>query len=186
MKFRWLQCLLVVALAFLAGCQPPTEADTRAPSRVKAADELALPTQAQPKLPTITLWLGSEILDAEIARTLKQITAGMMFRESMEENEAMLFVFPSDRQTAFWMKNTSLALSAAYLDRNGQILEIVQLDPFDETSKPSQSHQIRFVLEVKQGWFERHNVKVGATMKTEFGSLMGTFFKQPLPATGQP
>ena len=105
-----------------------------------------------------------------------QIMTGMMFRESMEETEGMIFLFARPQQTAFWMKNTKLPLSCAYIDSEGRILELHDLEPFNETSVPSKTADVRFVLEMKPGWFERHNIKVGALIQTEHGPLLSTFF----------
>ena len=162
------------------GCGPTTEADTGVSAKPVAS---LYPTKAQRKLATVKLLLGREEIVAEIARTEMQITTGMMFRESMEENEGMIFVFPYASQRAFWMKNTKLPLSVAYIDSEGRILEIHDLEPFNEESVPSRNAEVRFVLEMNQGWFERHGIKVGALMRTEHGSLMETFFGGMLPAT---
>jgi uncharacterized protein len=134
---------------------------------------------AQPRLPTLKLWAGTNVLIAEIASTQPQVMTGMMFRESMEENEAMLFVFPRPHQASFYMRNTLLPLSCAYIDNDGTILEIHDLQPKNETAVPAATDQIRFVLETKQGWFQRHQVGIGTVISTENGSLLRTFFRSP-------
>lgn len=115
-------------------------------------------------------------MKAEIAMTEKQVTNGMMFRSSMGEDEGMLFVFPVAHRTAFWMKNTLLPLSCAYIDPEGVILELHDLKPRDETLIHAVSDQVQYVLETKQGWFGRHGVDVGALVRTERGTLRDTFF----------
>jgi uncharacterized membrane protein (UPF0127 family) len=129
------------------------------------------PTQAQPKLQTTKLWLGAEELETELALTEEQQHIGMMFRTNMAENAGMLFVFPWPHQTSFWMKNTIVPLSAAYIDPDGVILEIHDLKPHDTNSVVAASNRIQFVLEVNQGWFSRHNVKTGAVVRSEKGPL---------------
>ncbi len=157
----------------LAGCGEPKPAAAD-PARVPLQPQL--PTRAQPRLVTMKLWLGPEELVTEIARTAEQQMTGMMFRTNMPENEAMLFPMPATRQVGFWMINTRVPLSAAYIDPEGIIQEIHDLHPFDTNTVPSQTENIRFVLETPQGWFQRHKVGVGAAVRTEKGSLMETFF----------
>lgn len=134
------------------------------------------PTHAQPRLKTMKLWIGTEELVTELAISPEQLMTGMMFRTNMAENEAMLFAMPVTRTAAFWMKNTPLPLSVAYIDPEGIIQEIHDLHPYDTNSVVSQTENIRFVLETPQGWFERHKIASGAAVRTEKGSLMETFF----------
>ena len=136
-----------------------------------------MPSQAQPRLPTLKLWLGAEEMVAELALTGPQMQTGMMFRTNMEENAGMLFVFPRAHQAAFWMKNTFVPLSAAYIDPEGVILEIHPLEPHNTNSVVAGSDRIQYVLETPQGWFERHNLHTGSVVRTEAGSLRQTFFK---------
>lgn len=133
---------------------------------------------AQPKLPTIKVWLGSEEMITEIAREPVQIATGMMFRTNMAENEAMIFVFPYPDQKSFYMRNCTVALSAAYIEPNGNIAEIVDLQPHEETPVESKSSNLQFVLEVPQGWFSRHNVRTGMVIRTERGTLQDTFLRR--------
>jgi uncharacterized protein len=138
-----------------------------------------VPTQAQPKLQTMKLWLGAEEMQAELALTGVQQQTGMMFRTNMEENAGMLFVRPGPERASFWMMNCSLPLSAAYIDPEGVILEIHDLQPHDTNSVVSSSDRVQFVLETPQGWFGRHNVSTGMLVRTERGSLAGTFLRNP-------
>src|SRR4051812_7384041 len=78
----------------------------------------------QPRLPTIKLWLGAQEMEAEMALTQTQVATGMMYRKEMGTNDGMLFVFPRPHRTAFYMRNTVIPLSAAYIDPEGTILEI--------------------------------------------------------------
>jgi uncharacterized protein len=135
------------------------------------------PTEAQPKLRTMKLWLGAEELITEIAASEKEVMTGMMFRTQMAENEAMLFIFGGPRQVAFWMRNTLVPLSCAYIDPEGVILELHDMKPKDETPIPSATPRVQYVLEVKQGWFDRHNIKPGTQIRTERGTLAQTFFR---------
>jgi uncharacterized membrane protein (UPF0127 family) len=93
----------------------------------------------------------------------------------MDENEAMLFPFPGPHRASFYMRNTRVPLSAAYIDPEGVIQEIHDLQPLDETPAQAASDNIQYVLEVKQGWFQRHNVTTGAAVRTPHGELKKTF-----------
>lgn len=124
------------------------------------------------------LWLGAQELVTEVAATLTEISTGMMFRQEMAENEAMLFVFSTPHRAAFYMRNTTLPLSCAYIDSEGVILEIHEMKPLDETPITASSENVRYVLETKQGWFERNKVAVGTVVRGEFGSLNNMFFRQ--------
>jgi uncharacterized membrane protein (UPF0127 family) len=97
---------------------------------------------------------------AEIARTETEREMGLMFRESLADGEGMLFIFEKDRMLSFWMKNTRLPLSIAYIGYNGRILEIHDMQPLD-LSPIRSGRSARYALEVPQGWFERAGVKTG-------------------------
>jgi len=148
---------------------------TNTPATIPLADS---PKQAQPKLRTLKLWLGSEELVTELALAPKEVETGMMFRTQMAENEGMLFVFGKPFQAGFWMRNTLLPLSCAYIDPDGVILELHDMKPKDETTIRAESDRVQYVLEVNQGWFQRHNIAVGTQVRTERGSLAETFFRQ--------
>jgi uncharacterized membrane protein (UPF0127 family) len=137
-----------------------------------------IPTNAQPKLQTMKIYLGAEEVTAELALTGLQMQTGMMFRTNMAENESMLFVFGVPHQASFWMMNTKVPLSAAYIDPDGVIQEIHNLQPNDTNSVTAATDRIQYVLETPQGWFQRHNINTGAVIRTERGSLNDTFFKQ--------
>jgi uncharacterized protein len=134
--------------------------------------------QPLPKLPTIKLWLGRQEIMAEIAATQRELATGMMHRKEMGENEGMLFILPIPQQASFYMRNTYVPLSVAYIDTEGTILEIHDLQPLNEEPVPSKSERVHFVLETKQGWFERNQVSIGNVIRTEYGTLRETFSKR--------
>jgi uncharacterized protein len=136
---------------------------------------LALPQEANPKLPTVRLWLGSEQMDAEKCVPQLQIETGMMFRKSMGENDGMIFSLGYPQQAGFWMKNCFVPLSVAYIDSEGVIEEIHPLEPQNTNSVFSATNNIRFALETPQGWFDRHHVTTGMVVRTEKGSLLEAF-----------
>ena len=121
------------------------------------------------------LFVGREELNTAVALQPLERQTGMMWRTNMAEDEAMLFPFPVPHRTSFYMKNTYVPLSAAYIDPEGVIQEIHDLKPLDETSVPAASDNIQYVLEVKQGWFKRHNITTGTLVRTQRGELKKTF-----------
>ena len=172
MKLRRFSALIVAALAVLCGCKKPEV----------AADPIANvfePREAQPRLATVQLWLGPEQMTAEMAASLKEVMTGMMFRTNMAENESMIFHLGPPQQAHFWMKNCFIPLSVAYIDPDCVILEIHDLQPQNTNTVDSISHNVSFALETKQGWFQRHNIHEGVTVRTERGSLAQTFAQRP-------
>jgi uncharacterized membrane protein (UPF0127 family) len=171
-----LRHLVIVALAsiLIVGCKKGPNAST--PLTIETAP--ALPTKAQPKLPTVKLWIGAEEMTAEMALNGIQQQTGMMFRTNIAENEGMIFVFPYPHRASFWMKNTPLPLSAAYISPEGVILEIHQLEPHNTNAVKAVSENIQYVLETSQGWFERHNIRTNTLVRTEKASLRQTFFRR--------
>lgn len=172
---QWRILALALAVAACSGC---TGGCGKAASSAAAPQpEPNLPAAAQPKLQTMKLWLGAEELVVELAVTGQQQQTGMMFRTNLAENAGMLFVFSGPHQASFWMKNCPLPLSAAYIDPEGVILEIHDLQPHNTNAVVAASERVQFVLETNQGWFGRHHVTPGMVVRTEHGSLRETFFR---------
>jgi hypothetical protein len=97
---------------------------------------------------------------AEIAVTNAERARGLMYRESVPDGEGMLFVFEVDQKPAFWMKNTEVPLSIAFIRADGRIAEIRDLSPY--SLDPVQSERsVRYALEVPRGWFARAGIAVG-------------------------
>jgi hypothetical protein len=134
------------------------------------------PTQPQPRLRTMKIYVGTEEVIAEIAASQKEIMTGMMMRTDVPENEGMLFVFPSAEPRAFWMKNCLIPLSCAYIGPDGVIAETHEMHPMDIKPIQSTSDRIQFVLEMKEGWFKRHNIGAGVVIRADRGPLLQTFF----------
>ena len=100
-------------------------------------------------------------LTAELAATPAERQRGLMFRQSLGEDEAMLFVYPAEAWGAFWMKDTPIPLTIAFLAADGRVLEMIDGRPFDETRlQPDAPY--RHVLEVNAGWFARRGLAEGA------------------------
>ncbi|MDR2730181.1 MAG: DUF192 domain-containing protein [Treponema sp.] len=110
---------------------------------------------------------GGEVIasiKAEIAENPEERSLGLMYRKELKDGEGMLFVFDNDALHSFWMKNTLIPLSIAFVLYDGRILEIKDMYPKDLTSVvPSRS--IRYALEVPQGWFKRAGIRDGDVLK---------------------
>lgn len=100
----------------------------------------------------------------EIAATPDKRQLGLMFRDSLPQNQGMLFVFEREQPLGFWMKNTKIPLSIAFLDRNYVIVDIQDMEPFSEKTHVS-ARPAMYALEVNQGFFRQHNITVGDTLK---------------------
>ena len=124
------------------------------------------------------IYLGAEILDAELALNDQERMTGMMFRTNIQETDAMLFVLPEPQRASFWMKNCPESISAAYITPDGTIQEIHHLEKNDTNGVVAARDDIQFVLETKDGWFTRHNINPGTVIRTEKGSLQETFFQK--------
>jgi uncharacterized membrane protein (UPF0127 family) len=99
-------------------------------------------------------------LQAEVARSDEEKQQGLMHRKSLADGWGMLFVFDRDQIMSFWMKNTLIPLSIAYIKSDGSILEIWDMRPLDESPIRS-SRGVRYALEAPQGWFERMGIGAG-------------------------
>jgi uncharacterized membrane protein (UPF0127 family) len=130
---------------------------------VLLAGVAAAQTGPQPPLPTTRLTAGMHIITAELATTPQKRTVGMMFREQVAPNHGMLFVFESKGQQCFWMRNTPLPLSIAFIADDGTILQITDMSPKSDALHCSQ-RPVRFALEMEQGWFVRKGAQVGSKL----------------------
>jgi uncharacterized protein len=116
---------------------------------------------AQLALPAVTLSVGEKVVTAEVADEPAERATGLMFRKDLEPDRGMLFVMREPERAAFWMKNTTLPLSVAYINQSGTILEIHDLDPLNEKPVPSAFPNIAYALEMEQGWFAKNRVLAG-------------------------
>ena len=117
-------------------------------------------TGPQMDLPRIKIAAGIHLIDVQIAATTQQRATGLMFRKDMPQSEGMLFVFEQASEQCFWMKNTLLPLTAAFVADDGTIVNLVNMKP--QTTDPHCSAQpVRYVLEMNQGWFSKKGIKAG-------------------------
>jgi len=116
--------------------------------------------QIPQKLAAVRLTAGIHLINAELATTPQQREIGLMMRPSMEPNDGMLFVFEQAGQQCFWMKNTLIPLSVAFLADDGSVVNIEDMAPQTLDGHCS-TKPVRFVLEMNQGWFAKRGIKPG-------------------------
>ncbi|WP_228488353.1 DUF192 domain-containing protein [Caenimonas koreensis] len=122
--------------------------------------------EAQMNLPRVQLAAGMHRIDAQVAQTGDQRMTGLMFRKEMPKHEGMLFVFEYPSQQCFWMRNTLLPLSIAFVADDGTIVNIDEMKPQTDDSHCSLK-PVRYVLEMNTGWFARKGIKAGAKLTGE-------------------
>jgi len=117
----------------------------------------------QTTLPRIKLQAGMYQIDTQVAQTPDQRSVGLMFRKEMPQHEGMLFVFEQPATQCFWMKNTLLPLTAAFVADDGTIVNLADMKPQTTDSHCSEK-PVRFVLEMNQGWFAKKGLKAGSRL----------------------
>ena len=136
----------LLSFAFYAGCS-------------KGEQGRAEESRGQgPRLTPISI--KGETLYVEIVDTPETMSRGLMYRKELERNRGMLFVYEEERRLSFWMANTSIPLSIAFISAGGMIVDIQDMAPFDRTSHVSAGPAL-YALEVNQGWFRDKGVNVG-------------------------
>jgi uncharacterized membrane protein (UPF0127 family) len=124
-----------------------------------AAQEAGTPQ----KLETIRLNAGMHLISAELARTPQQRAIGLMYRRELGANAGMLFVFDQPGRQCFWMKNTLLPLSIAFLKDDGEVVDIADMQPHSLQFTCSAA-PVRAALEMNQGWFAKRGIKPGSRL----------------------
>ena len=117
----------------------------------------------QTNLPRIKLQAGMFQIDTQVAQTPDQRSIGLMFRKEMPQHEGMLFVFEQPATQCFWMKNTLLPLTAAFVADDGTIVNLADMKP-QTTDSHCASKPVRYVLEMNQGWFAKRGFKAGSKL----------------------
>jgi uncharacterized protein len=130
-------------------------------------------TQAQSpqtQLPRTELRAGMHRIDAQVASTPEQRSTGLMWRQAMPVHEGMLFVFEQAAAQCFWMKNTLIPLTAAFVADDGRIVNLADMAP-QTTDSHCSAEPVRYVLEMNQGWFAQRGLKAGFRLRGgPFGS----------------
>ena len=114
----------------------------------------------QPALRTTKLTAGIHVITAEVASTPQSRMIGLMMRERLAPNHGMMFVFEDKSQHCFWMRNTLIPLSIAFIEDDGTIVNIADMAPKSEASTCPE-RPIRYALEMDQGWFAKRGVTAG-------------------------
>lgn len=117
----------------------------------------------QMHLQRVELAAGMHRIEAQLAASAQERQIGLMFRREMPQHEGMLFVFEQSATQCFWMKNTPLALTAAFVADDGTIVNLADMQPMTEDSHCS-ARPVRFVLEMNQGWFAKKGLKAGSKL----------------------
>ncbi len=174
---------LGVLICLCGGCDrssstvpPPVSISTTSPNQ--ALNPLGYLNVAQPKLTTLRLFLGPKEVVAELAVQPVEIQTGMMHRTEMGENDGMLFIFRGPHRASFYMRNTKVPLTGAYIDPDGVILELRDMKPLDETPIEAATDRVQYMLEMNQGWFSLNEVGPGTVVTTERGTFRESFFRR--------
>ena len=122
------------------------------------AGEPAFPQGAGKKL--VPLRIRGKKITVEVVRTEDEKARGLMFRENLGHDEGMLFVYEEEGRLSFWMKNTRIALSIAFIDKNGKIVDIQDMEPFNLRTHVA-ALPAQYALEMNKGWFQRNGIAVG-------------------------
>jgi len=140
---HWVKVILLVSAVFLGGasCRKTLKSD----------------------LPVMTLHMGGREVQVEIANKPATRFSGLMYRRELGEDNGMLFVFPDSARRAFWMKNTLIPLSVAFIDEKGVIENILEMPPQTEENFLSKG-PAKFVLEMNSEWYAKRGVKPGDSL----------------------
>ena len=120
--------------------------------------------EPQMKLERVKLSSGMHRLDVQVAATPEQRQTGLMFRKDMPQHEGMIFVFEQATKQCFWMKNTLIPLSAAFVDDDGTIVNIEEMKALALDAHCS-AKPVRYVLEMNKGWFAKKGIKPGSKLQ---------------------
>jgi len=127
------------------------------------ASPLACPLE----LPTATISIKGQALIVELAATPEARTCGLSHREYLLQHQGMLFIFPEKSPQTFWMKDTLIPLSIAFLDDSGKIINIQDMTPMQSDELYHSSAPAKYALEVNQGWFKKNKIEAGERVAIE-------------------
>ncbi len=144
MRLRSISCFFLMLLSLmLPGC-----AREEGPDRSEGDGKITIRVDGIP-------------VRVEVADSPEKRRQGLMFRETLPANEGMLFVFEREQLLSFWMKDTSIPLSIAFITRDGEIADIQDMEPLDERTFHQSPRPALYALEMNQGWFGRRRVEAG-------------------------
>ena len=110
---------------------------------------------------TYELNINDKIVRAEVAFTQKGRATGLMFRNQLDKDHGMLFIYPQEQNLSFWMKNTKIPLSIAFINSSEVITQIESMSPYSLLNHASKD-KVRFALEMEEGWFIKNGIKAGS------------------------
>lgn len=142
-------CLVLLAVLGLGGFHTVHARATDSPQRSETVE-----------LPRIPLEINGHKLSVEVAASDVARAQGLMHREHLKPNHGMLFVFPDSTQMCFWMKNTPLPLTVAFIDASGRIISLADMQPYSLDPHCAIAPAL-YALEMEQGWFAGHKAKPG-------------------------
>ena len=123
-------------------------------------------------LPSTTIAIKGNFLNVEMAFTPSTRACGLSHRSSLPEHHGMLFIYPNQRAVSFWMKDTKIPLSIAFIDDTGRILSIQNMVPMQIEERYRSPRPVRYVLEVNRGWFAGHNIAVGDVVDFKIPAIL--------------
>jgi uncharacterized protein len=149
LRLHFALCILTFALSWLS-CAPSVPRPTSPALR--------------PSLPAVELRVKDARVLAEVVTKPEDRNLGLMFRRSLAPDSGMLFIFDSDDFQRFWMKNTLIPLSIAFITRDSLVSDILEMAPLDTTTPYRSSKAVRYALEMNSGWFQTHDIRPGDTV----------------------
>ncbi len=159
-------CPWVLFLGIFSSCANPSE-------------EAVLPFSAW-----CPIRLGGETIKVQVAHRSQEVSRGLMYRDSLEQDRGMLFYYDSPRGMSFWMRNTSIALDIGFFTADGVLREIYPMYPMDERSVKSRRDDLIMAIEMNQGWYAENGIGVGT--KLDLGALKGWLLQRGVEASRIP
>lgn len=163
-KQYFLILVLAISAAFFSACKKSAN-ESESGAAQSTARKSSKAGDVKGNLHKITM--DSSAVWVEIADNEEMRAKGLMWRESMPQDQGMLFVFQNAEMQSFWMRNTYMPLDIAFIDANWKITDIHHMKPIIDTIYYQSSVPVPYALEVNQGWFAKHGVRVGDTIRLE-------------------
>ena len=156
----------VALVLLIAGCGgAPANSDTQSHNTPQDSGTVATEGTTSSDLRTMVIDTseGKKVeVRVEVADDVNEQAKGLMYRKSLGEDRGMLFVYPAERELSYWMRNTLIPLSIAYIDSEGRIVDILDMKPLDDNPPHYVSSEpVQYALEVNKGFFEKKGVKEG-------------------------
>jgi len=161
----WTLFLLTATVTIVSSCR---DAEGEAPARAEAIATQVMEPGRQPPAGHAWVIFGNDTVVAEVAATAEERSQGLMYRDEVPDGTGMLFVFTDNQVRSFWMANTYVALDIGYMDPSYAIVDIVPMEPL-VTDSYSSAAPAMFGLEVRQGWFQEHSIRIGDKADIVFG-----------------